>query len=1049
MKNRKNANNKQSGATLLEVLMVLGIAAFILILLITGFNYELHKQQRAKEGQNLKLMAKYTKLFATTFQTPLYMYSQNGNLYNGIITITPKTLANMGYINNSSYLMNIKNPIDGTPLYPCVVLFSNAPTNAGKSNNKLQGFIYYRTNGSNNYSASVVANAVKDMTASLSGIGGGIGTITNNGGSFTVAGNGYNWSVPSSAISQYLINQSNVDVSAWLPSPADNQCQGSNIASPAYIYYLGQEFSELSRPDISNSVDQYNNLNSVAYPTTGNNTNGFSMDATNVAGAAFQNVAQNKLVFQNNPNCQMNPAQLSTMMDYAPTWGSCTPGATNCNQPNPLGCRNKQLTIGNNTGVDIGACQPGDTNCYSGGTQNSLNAVVINGFTSNNTNNTAGMQSSTNLGGLTAYAYQPTAIVPYAQSCKAQDAGAMAQQDPKIFPTNMSTALVGFLQQNVSSLVCQKSVLCPNSLNATSIKQLGYCWLPINKMDIQINFKATDRVVAFHAPQGFFIKGQPTYVLSSDYTRANNPSGITYNGVNANDTVSEPINLSWGGGNGDNPYTKQDNGGNTCSFQECQSVLGVNVGCHSASGHLNVWNFTPTPDMSGAAFLDMNDFVGNGTTFTDLTQKMGGYSVWQQINGWNAITDVMVAGISANTYLGGAISPYTYFTGSGDQYNGATYCPNTCNANTPACKKGATPQCPNAYNWTNTANGSQFSFQQPGVFNVPIVANPAMLLYGTSWGVSFNGFYSTGPNQCDGYKNNNRTWLISDNYYITGIVISNDTSSIVMNASNTAPPPPSPPVYKPTITALAFNNQITCSGTQDTTDPTIFHGGTCSNTNIYSPNDYTSGLELQINSTAVVIASYSKVQNSNDWKVVMSKTFNVSTDPVDTMTAATAAGVSGSNALSYRYTTYSDNSCLPSPAQSPQTCSDVDIKTGAGIYTPSCSTTPIPPGSAFSCNQTSINNAVNSCSAIGGNFVWTGAVNVGTNSTSGTYVANNLCSYNVLCSLGANAGASAYKGNFTISLNTANPGPTSNNSCWLYNDSQRTSPHYTLRSVAP
>jgi hypothetical protein len=111
-----------------------------------------------------------------------------------------------------------------------------------------------------------------------------------------------------------------------------------------------------------------------------------------------------------------------------------------------------------------------------------------------------------------------------------------------------------------------------------------------------------------------------------------------------------------------------------------------------------------------------------------------------------------------------------------------------------------------------------------------------------------------------------------------------------------------------------LNNGIVSTGTLDSSaTQAVVHGGTCSNNNACDPNDYTGGLELAINSTQTIIASYSKAQNSNDWNVVLTKPFFVDATPANTVANATTAGLSTSNALTYRYTAYSDNSCLVGP----------------------------------------------------------------------------------------------------------------------------------------
>ena len=1004
MKN-KHLKNNQKGFSLVELMLVLLVAGGLGSISYMTYNYAQRKINRENEGNNLVAMAKATVNFVTTYQTPLFNSTYNNGANNGIIILPAQTLVNYGYLSKSSPILNVKNPIDGSSLIPCVSIFSNT------FNNSLQGFIYYRTDSNKQHTQGQIAEAMKDLTAGLRTNGSSLGIISGTAGNYTISGNGYSWSVNPAQSAQYFLNNSNVNTSAYLINPPNAKCGGANIASPAFIYYLGNDLAPLKQSDPMDSVDQYNNLNNPSNPTTNNIVNNLSMDATGtaingktIAGDAYQATAKNKLIFQNNPNCVMNPSKLSTMQDYDSTYNPLNCSTVNdsdaCggyNKPNVFGCRNSQLSIGNKNNVSVGA-QDGQTN--------SVNAVVINGFTKNvtkNFDNNNPTNTTTNLGGLNAYSYQPTALVQYAQSCNLSDIGTMAQQDPNNFPTNMSTSLTNFLKLNISMLVCTKSMLCPNSVGATGPGSLKACWLPINTMTMSINFDESQNIVAYHAPQGFFIKD----VIYSQ---------------NSTEIVQQPINKQQNRGN--QPDNKQDNNApNHCHYDYCiqkDPIFGSCLGGVAGSGGLNT--IVDTQNKPFRPYLEMNGFFP-ALNLKDLS-KSG--NIWKQIKGWTVITDNF-SGTTPN-YL----SPYNYWTMNGDEKNGTSPSPNTCSN----CNQGQ-------YHWNDLA---QYTYVSDAI-NLPIIANPKVQIFGTNFGAGKWGLAMNYVDDCDGWKNSGTKWVIADTYHITNVIISNDTNGIIMNAANPPAPAPDIPPYKPTAITLSFNNYYTCSGTQDTNNPTIYHGGTCTLNNVY--NNYTGSIELSISYTAQVIAS--AVKNGNDWTVKMSAPFLIDPSPDQTVLNATAAGVT--NTLSYRYTAYSDNSCMVNP-----------VNTGAS--------------NSYNCNnlygQNLFGNGDNYCNAtipanqhaVGwNNYPYDKKPNTG--GWNNPVLNGSQCNFQSssaywIAPVGSNAWCGA-GGCSTIQSTDGSPNPcliksypanvvvnpSNPNQCWLWNDSGQTSPHYSLRTTQP
>lgn len=151
--------------------------------------------------------------------------------------------------------------------------------------------------------------------------------------------------------------------------------------------------------------------------------------------------------------------------------------------------------------------------------------------------------------------------------------------------------------------------------------------------------------------------------------------------------------------------------------------------------------------------------------------------------------------------------------------------------------------------------------------------------------------------------------LLTDMRYISSVTITNDTSYITSISNTPAPNPPIPPVVS--VDRFSWNGYVVCSGTA-TSNPLVFMGGSCWNWNSYKTHE--GSAEWMTNQEVQIGTSYTtkQVGNQTEWTVILSSKFKIEDNIANTLKNAKTAGATN---LTYRYTVYSDNSCMAGSGQ--------------------------------------------------------------------------------------------------------------------------------------
>lgn len=571
---------KQKGFSMMEVTVSL-----LIISVATTSSYMFYQRmershRRENEIQKLQNFAKATTNFIAANQAVAYNTS-------GKITISPEKLIQYGYLTKKEF-NNISDPDTQALIYPCATIYVE--------NEKLQGFIYYRTDDNKMQKSSFdnvnknsnSKNRIEQLFTGLNNFGGNAGILTiDNNGQYILKGKNANWKMTDAQINSYLLQNG-------VPFLGDNinSCKGSGIAVPSYTMSLQDSLSSISSQlNADNTVRQ--NSNEIVNSNRINQTDVLSMDSTGISATPFSAVSKNKLVFQTNPNCVMNPSILSTMQDYDPTYnpkGCSSSNDSACsgyNVANIFGCRNKQLTLG---------VQNATVN------NTSLQAVVINGFTEVNTQYATGNLHNY-LGILNADTIQATAKVGYSDNCDGSELGAMAQQKDYTKTDNLSK----LYSLNQSLLVCQKSLLCEqdSSFNANpDPSKVNQCWLPISNITVDVNLDPAAKVLAYQAPKGFYIvPGSVTYIQKPDQQLNNmNNGGVRYGSFN------------------------YDNGaaGKTSDCQDTNCIIDSPFGC--------IWEVHAHGFFRGLNRVQSDNIFAPPSLLNTPIDDINGWTVWKDSN---------------------------------------------------------------------------------------------------------------------------------------------------------------------------------------------------------------------------------------------------------------------------------------------------------------------------------------------------------------------------------------------------------------------------------
>lgn len=732
----KQISAKNKGFSLKELLIVLALGGTCIAVAASYYNKFQKQTLRKTEINATTDYAKAVAAFAHAYQVELYKNTYSGN----VVTISPQKLVQYGYL---KAVNKIKDPISGAQIYPCASIYF--------TQEKLQGMVYYRTDSDKLNGTDTQKLFLSEGLKAAGNDGGFISTDKNN--NTFIQNNFTKFILDNAQINKYFPKSG----SATLLDDGLDSCQGEKLAVPSYTSYmanvLGGINSELN-PD--NTVKQ--NVNEIVNDNPNNSISQLNMDGTSVANASLKNYAgKNKIVFQSNEDCQMNPEILSTMQDYNPdcpgpsnvcklenvpsqvdTTGSCnsitdsysnfrTAVVEGCGKlpfPNKFGCRNKQLSLGySQMQVSNGTVDPVSKAVMS----QSKDVTVINGFdeVSNTYSASENGAKVTSLGKLRAQTAQATAIVDYAQACDQTEIGGIAKQkDYKSGGDNLSK----LYSINQSVMICQKNALCNNPTGGTA----GYCWLPLMPITVKVNFSQANQVLAFKAPDGFFI--QPNSVVYEPSQSSNN--------IN-----SEPMVGLY------QQFRTGNDGGNI--------NLGENSKCH---GHHNWGLFNEWSTGSHGWFETLRWNAGSDNIYFPFENMSPSNNI--SLNGWNIMT-----GGNGNKAID--IGFYVSSAGGG-------------NTRSYVSQNGQQSQ-----NWQKYS-ANPLSYRNN---SYPIMAN-------SRWNFRqsvYDAELGDAGNECN-------TWhgytLVAFPSYIRSAIISNDTSLLAINNYN---PIYVPPVVNPTGTCAPTN----------------------------------------------------------------------------------------------------------------------------------------------------------------------------------------------------------------------------------------------------
>lgn len=707
-------NKKMQGFSLTEMALTLAIIGTVSTLTYNYYARAINDQKRINEGIQLNDFNKGIGNFLTTYQSAAVKYTKNGQ----VLTISPEKLQAYGYFRNPKII----NPSTGKQLYPCASIFFE--------NNQLQSFVYFRTDDAKQ--SMYESKEVAKLMAGLKTLGGTAGVLLKNKttNEYNVKGVHDTWKLDNSAITKYFSNQPN----NFLDDGSTNQCKGAYLASQTYSIYTSTILNNLTG-QLNDSQIIKQNMNEISTAGQENRIDTLNMDATGSVGTSNTAIAKNRLIFQSNPDCQMNPSILSTMQDYNPNYNgdalnctSLTSPSIKCsglNQANIFGCRNKQLSLGvENINMSNG----------TGGLKQ-IKAVVINGF--NQVNTSGQLNSDTSyLAGLNADTIQATATVEYGAECNMNEVGAMAKQKDEMAGNNNPTLVQKLHSLNQNLMICQKNLLCPNTTfiaagpNGGSVDNKA-CWLPLTAIHADIAFTKEQKLMGFTAPTGFYIDKVEYYdtdlsVWIGDY--GNNTS----------------YNLNTGSGEG--------RGGSTTNNDICRKHISNNL-------------FDDPPYCDTATSGDILPLPANvPSTVQDMFMPYADSSIapTELSNGLKGIVDkVGVRSYDFTNYI-------TSCTGG--------------NQNAAPCI--SQNQTQSSY-WMNHV-AKQFEYKA-GI-TLPITLNPKFLVRQSRWR---HGSSCKNLNSCDAWKSGK---ILSVPYYIKKITLTNDTNNIAIDLSN---PPATPRIINP------------------------------------------------------------------------------------------------------------------------------------------------------------------------------------------------------------------------------------------------------------
>ena len=416
------------GFTAVELLLVLAVIASIIYISINLINSWLRLVPAQTASKEAYSYSQAVARYITTHQNLLItLLSPDGSSSDLVATVSPQVLVNEGYINN---LVSTNNNLKQTP---CAVIFYQ--------NKQLQSIVYYRDDNNSKQLDQ------RQLTDGLNHMGAMMGLYQNG----IVTGAAKDWALDATTVNALFVAQGSVDISQGTDT-ALYYCSGSQIANNSYVVNVTHMLNLNNKLPNDDTIHQFSDhLHDITDSMNNNQMNtDLNMDYTN----PNTNVrTRSNIIFQNNPNCEMDPNKPETMENYSVT--------------NPNGCKNRQL------GLQV------DTDTTG------RERLTVTGFVQGGVN--AGTPSAPYVGQVSAASLQPTTKVAVGTGCSQAEIGKIAQQQT-------SSTLDDVNNIYVSQVICMKSPTCPAASG-------GFCYLPVQ--NVTINFKPNKP--SYMCPAGMFI----------------------------------------------------------------------------------------------------------------------------------------------------------------------------------------------------------------------------------------------------------------------------------------------------------------------------------------------------------------------------------------------------------------------------------------------------------------------------------------------------------------------------------------------------------------
>jgi prepilin-type N-terminal cleavage/methylation domain-containing protein len=457
----------QRGFSAIELLMVLVVVAAITTISIDFGGSILNKAPGEVVANQAYNYSDAVVRYITTHQNLLRQLLSDQGAGNGkIATVSTQVLFGEGFIKNNLYYKNKLNQS------PCTVIWYDS--------HQLQSFIYYRDNrDSKQLDPNQWAYGLNHMGAMMGFYSNGV-----------VASAAKDWAMGADFVNQHFITQSMVDLSVSSEgqfSPADYYCTGAQIANPSFVVNVTSMLALNNALPKDDNIHQYPDALHDAGDTLSNNRMNTDLIMDYMPGSTERK--QSNVIFQMNPDCQMDPNNLPTMQDYDPSVNGNYPA--NWNKPNSLGCRNLQLAI-----------QAMNDPVNPHGNQK---VMAVTGFQQGGDKDVwtqYGRLPDTRpyVGEIVAASFQPTTQVVVGTTCDPKEIGTMTRQQRSNDSTDVNNIYI-------SQLICMKSPLCEPNTN-------GFCYMPVQNVTLQDH----PNLPTYTCPVGTFIDDSNLTINHIDIT---------------------------------------------------------------------------------------------------------------------------------------------------------------------------------------------------------------------------------------------------------------------------------------------------------------------------------------------------------------------------------------------------------------------------------------------------------------------------------------------------------------------------------------------------